>query len=265
MISGQKSVTDTNYRGLSVIDTCYSLLSGVSLNFYHRVDDVGVCLAILLTWVCEVFISGRIILSYAMAQIEVEGETLDVEVVSSEADVEYVLEIFYRTESGRAATDEIELDIEGRNDLTMAWIEQRLAVWKRDSDAESIVNFAIRSVDVARRGSNSGVLQTETPPKAEEMTDSTEQEVSHPSVSFTEGEKIVYYVDGPESAVYGYKSEAVVVEVPPIHRTYNPDIVDKVRVDIGTSEKLIPLNWVVGRSAEVDDVDQPRPSLTPNV
>lgn len=196
-----------------------------------------------------------------MAKITVDGGTLSVEVVAADAEARFNMFATFQDPAGRQQHERWELDIESRGDLTVEWIEQTLTDWAdgRD-DVAAIQGFEIQKIDPARRGT---AADSESSPVEEQVTrvpPSMEATVPKSDVSVGPGDLIAYYVDGPDSAVYGHTTEAVVEDVPPIRKQNRDPVHGKVKINTGRDTKLIPVEWVAGPADEVD-VDHPNEDL----
>ncbi|AQL44762.1 hypothetical protein BV210_18610 (plasmid) [Halorientalis sp. IM1011] len=192
-----------------------------------------------------------------MATISVDDETLSVEVVAAETDCNYYIRVEYDDSTGSRQRTEWQLEVDSRSELTVDRIEQILTEWtsSRD-DVASLTSFSIQRVDIARRG-------TSTTDEASSGT--ADNQPIDPATAtsrfpYSPGDRIAYYVDGPDSTVYGYTTEAVVTELPPIQKQNREPIRGKVEIDTGADTKVIPDDWIVGPAADVT-VDKPNDRL----
>lgn len=71
---------------------------------------------------------------------------------------------------------------------------------------------SVQCVDLARRGSSDETEGTSNAPGHDQPINPEEVVRDLP---YSSGDRIAYCVDGPESTVYGYATEAIVTELPP--------------------------------------------------
>ena len=192
-----------------------------------------------------------------MATISVDDETLSVEVVAAETDCNYYIRVEYDDPTGLRQRTEWQLEVDSRSELTVDRIEQILTEWtsSRD-DVASLVSFSIQQVDIARRGAST----TDEASSGTADDQPIDPATATSEVQYSRGDRIAYYVDGPDSTVYGYTTEAVVTELPPIQKQQREPIRGKVEIDTGPDTKLIPTDWISGLAADVT-VDQPNENL----
>ncbi|MFB6165277.1 MAG: hypothetical protein ABEJ31_08980 [Haloarculaceae archaeon] len=193
-----------------------------------------------------------------MAEITVGDRTLDVEVVAAGEAEQYYLAVTFRDRDGDRRTAECELDVEGRSDLTTDRLEAVLTDWRRDrDDVAAVEGFVVRAVAVARRGA-----AADAPTRPGATAGLSRVPAGRDRVPYAPGERVVYHVDGPDSDIYGYTTEAVVTAVPPIHKQHREPIRGKVEIDTGADSRLIPTGWIVGPADAADvAVDRPNEDL----
>lgn len=192
-----------------------------------------------------------------MATISVDDETLSVEVLAAETDCNYYIRVVYDDPTGSRQRTEWQLEVDNRSELTVDRIEQILTDWKSSrDDVASLASFSIQQVDIARRGTSTTAEASSE--RADDQPIDTATATSE--FPYSPGDRIAYYVDGPDSTVYGYSTEAVVTELPPIQKQNREPIRGKVEIDTRPDTKLIPADWVVGLAADVT-VDKPNDRL----
>ena len=185
----------------------------------------------------------------SMAEITVGDDTLDVDIIAADTESQFYIRVEYEDPAGERRRNEWQLDVDKRSELTVDWIEQTLSQWsERRDDVASLGSFLIQRVDVARRGANIDT-DSATSPTDDQPIDPATATSDFP---YAQGDRIAYYVDGPDSTVYGYTTDAIVTELPPIHKQHREPIQGKVEIDTGIDTKLIPTDWVVGPAADVD-------------
>lgn len=193
----------------------------------------------------------------SMAAITVGDETLDVEIIAMDTDPQFYIRVEFQDTTGAHRRNEWQLDVDKRSDLTVDWIEQTLSEWTaRRDDVASLVSFSIQRVDVARRGANIDTDSATSPTDDQPIDPAT----ATSDLPYAKGDRVAYYVDGPDSAVYGYTTDAIVTELPPIHKQHREPLQGKVEIDTGVDTKLIPTDWVVGPAADVD-IDRPNEKI----
>lgn len=194
-----------------------------------------------------------------MAQLDVHGEILEVEMLNEQEGTKFYLEVQYLNPHGHTRSDRWALpdDIQ-RSDLTADWLEETLADWQRGrSDVVRVTEFTIEKIDMARNG-----FPVEG---AEGDLDGAESRATDRSLTingerFTVGDRVAYHVDGPESSVYGHTTEAVIRQLPPLDDKETAIRDERVKIYTGDDTKVIPTSWIIGLAADVE-IDNPRSEL----
>lgn len=186
-----------------------------------------------------------------MGEIATDERTFDVEDV--DGGEWYDLLVAYSDPEGNPRRRDCPIEVDDGEGLGADRIESVLADWRRErDDVDTIEGFSVRRVEPRYRGAPAGGDGT-TP-------DLSSGSPRHDAVS--EGDRIVYHVDGPDSGVYGYTTEAVVTDTPPIRKQHKEPIEGMVEVDTGTDAKLVPIDWIAGlASAPGIEPDRPNDDL----
>lgn len=196
-----------------------------------------------------------------MTQISIGDDNLDVEVVAEGTDSQFYIRVEFEDIDGNRRRNEWQLNVENRRGMTIEWIEEMLTEWKaRRDDVASLATFSIQKVDVARRGYRTDLKGAPTPPADPTDEESLLGQANTGEFKYSVGDRIAYYVDGPESTIYGYTTDAIVIDLPPIERRNKEPIQEKAEVDTGVNTKLIPTEWIVGPASEVD-IDRPNKKI----
>lgn len=185
----------------------------------------------------------------------------------ADAETRFVLRIEYERGS-TAGVDRIELDADSRMAVTEEVVVDAIQKW----DSESVREF-VRSFDVYERTEcRSGGPTEESRERwmigspgtdEDDGTSGGEVEAIENPVGFSAGDRVAYYVQGPESSVYGYVAEARVEKAPPWMKG-SPGradrIVNQAVLERGDDTKEIPLEWIIGTTDDDDvaaQVDRP--------
>lgn len=195
-----------------------------------------------------------------MGEFAIDDQTLSYEqIAQSDAQHRYLLEIsFRRAPSKQRETARQLLDIERRQDATQDRIETALREWFTDrSDSVVIESYEVLEQIDCRRGA---VVETdaergESNALSSPSSKNTERGVDASEIS--EDDRVAYYVQGPDSSVYGYISEGIVQKVPPWEegsQSRSQTVTEDALLDLGDRTKKIPLEWIIG-STDDPDVD----------
>ncbi|AQL42337.1 hypothetical protein BV210_06250 [Halorientalis sp. IM1011] len=198
-----------------------------------------------------------------MGKVSIAGSEFEIDVVSRGEQVTFRLVVEYETAGGDRSVERSTLAVDSRSDLTTDAVSAALTEWADGRDVAEVTGFAVVEEQLARRGG-------ETPDAGEEavLVDPDEQDAASGQATaeavgrssrYVEGDHLVYYEGGPDSTVYGYTTEGIVAEAPPIEHQHRENEPDKIRLDVGERTKLVPLEWVVGHVEAVDEpIDNPR-------
>ncbi|WP_424016563.1 hypothetical protein ACOZ4N_11720 [Halorientalis pallida] len=198
-----------------------------------------------------------------MGKVSIAGSEFEIGVVSRGEQVTFRLVVEYETAGGDRFVERSTLAAESRSELTTDAVSAALTEWADERDIAEVVGFTVVEEQLARRGG-------ERPDAGDEalLVDPSDRDVSteQPSAEavarasrYVEGDHLLYYEGGQDSTVYGYTTEGIVAEAPPIEHQHRENEPDKIRLDVGKRTKLVPLEWVIGHADEVDDpIDKPR-------
>ena len=187
-----------------------------------------------------------------MGEFAIGDQTLSYEqIAQSDAQHRYLLEISFRpSPSKQRETERKQLEIERRQEATQDRIETALHEWFTDrSDSVVIESYEVLEQIDCRRG---GLVETDAERGVSDAPISSSTKSTEPGVDssdISEGDRVAYYVQGPDSSVYGYISEGIVEEVPPWEegsQSRSHTITDEALLDLGDRTKKIPLEWIIG-------------------
>jgi hypothetical protein len=195
-----------------------------------------------------------------MEKVSVVGDEFEVDVVSRGEQVAFRLVIEYETVTGERVVERSTLSAESRSGVTADEISASLDEWAAERDVGTVVGFAVVEERLARRAG-----EFEAPREEARLVDPSERAAGRASEAtartsrYVEGDHLIYYEGGPDSTVYGYATEGIVAEAPPIEHQHRENESDKIRLDVGDRTKLVPLSWVIGHAGEVEEpIDKPR-------
>jgi hypothetical protein len=198
-----------------------------------------------------------------MGKVSIAGSEFDVEVVSRDEQVRFRLLVEYETPGGDRFVGRSTLAAESRSDLTTDAVSAALAEWADEREVASVTGFSVVEEQLARRGGEEPDAGDEAllvdPSERDTASGGGTEEAVVRSSRYVEGDHLLYYEGGPDSTVYGYTTEGIVVDAPPIEHQHRENEPDKIRLDVGKRIKLVPLSWVIGHADETDEpVDKPR-------
>jgi len=158
--------------------------------------------------------------------------------------------VAYSDHEGNPRRRNCPLEVDDGEELGPDRIRAALAEWRRErDDVDAIQGFSVRRVDPEYRGAVAGDGGA-----APDLTGGSPRQDP-----VSEGDRIIYHVDGPGSGVYGYTTEAVVTDTPPIRKQHKDPIEGMVEIDTGTDAKLIPIDWIAGL-ASAPGIEPDRPN-----
>lgn len=198
-----------------------------------------------------------------MGKVSIAGSKFSIEVVSRGEQVTFRLVVEYETPGGDRLVGQSTLPVESRSEVTTDTLSAALTEWADGRDVATVTGFSVVEEQVARRGGEVPEAGDETllvePSERDVASGQTTRKATARASRYVEGDHLLYYEGGPESAVYGYTTEGVVTEAPPIEHQHRENEPDKIRLNVGERTKLVPLAWVIGHADEADEpVDKPR-------
>ncbi len=198
-----------------------------------------------------------------MGKVSIAGSEFKLEVVSRDEQVTFRLVIEYETPTGNRFVEQSTLAAESRSDLTADAVSAALAEWADEREVSVVTGFSVVETQLARRGGEApdagGEALLVDPSERDTTSGGGTAEAVARSSRYVEGDHLRYYEGGPDSSVYGYTTEGVVVEAPPIEHQHRENEPGKIRLDVGERTKLVPLSWVIGHADEADEpLDKPR-------
>jgi len=195
-----------------------------------------------------------------MGEFAIGDQTLSYEqIAQSDAQHRYLLEITFRpSPSKQRETERKQLDTERRQGATRDRIETALREWFTDrSDSVVIESYEVLEQIGCRRGA---LVETDAERGESDASSSSSTKNTEPGVDasvISEGDRVAYYVQGPDSSVYGYISEGIIERVPPWEEgppSRSHTVTEEVLLDLGDRTKKIPLEWIIG-STDDPDID----------
>ena len=198
-----------------------------------------------------------------MGKVSIAGREFEIGVVSRGEQVTFRLVVEYETDGGDRFVEQSTLAVESRSELTTDAVSAALTEWAAERAVAEVVGFSVVEEQVARRGGETpdagdGALLVD-PSDRETTADQTTEEAVARASRYVEGDHLLYYEGGQDSTVYGYTTEGIVTEAPPIEHQHRENEPDKIRLDVGKRTKLVPLEWVIGHADEADEpIDKPR-------
>ncbi|SDF91106.1 hypothetical protein [Halorientalis regularis] len=198
-----------------------------------------------------------------MGKVSIAGSEFEVGVVSRGEQVTFRLVVEYETAGGDRVVERSTLAVDSRSELTTDAVSAALTEWADERDVAEVVGFAVVEEQPARRGGeppNVGEAALLVDPSDRDtMSEQATEEAVARSSWYVEGDHLLYHEGGPDSTVYGYTTEGIVAEAPPIEHQHRENEPDKIRLDVGKRTKLVPLEWVIGHADETDEpIDKPR-------
>lgn len=182
------------------------------------------------------------------------------QVSRDDAETSFVVLIEYERGSS-AGVDRVELDVDSRMEVTEDVVAETIREWHSDSGREFVRSFEVYERIECRHGGPTEETRErwliDSPGTAEDDGDGSSQEAGEleSPVGFSAGDRVAYYVQGPESAVYGHVAEARVEKAPPWMKG-SPGranrIVDGAVLERGGDTKDIPVEWIIGRTDDED-------------
>jgi len=198
-----------------------------------------------------------------MGKVSIAGSEFEIDAVSRGERVTFRLVVEYETAGGDRFVERSTLAADSRSDLTTDAVSAALTEWADSRDVADVTGFAVVEEQLACRAGETPDAGDEAllvdPDERDATSERAVEEAVGRSSRYVEGDHLVYYEGGPDSTVYGYTTEGIVAEAPPIEHQHREDEPDRIRLDVGERAKLVPLEWVIGHADEVDDpVDNPR-------
>ncbi|RXK46352.1 hypothetical protein [Halorientalis pallida] len=198
-----------------------------------------------------------------MGKVSITGSEFEIEVVSRGEQVTFRLVVEYETDGRHRFVERMPLSAESRSEVTTNAVSAALTEWAAERDVADVVGFTVVEEQVARRGGETPDAKDQAllvdPSDRETTSEQTSEEAVARSSRYVEGDHLLYYEGGQDSTVYGYTTEGIVAEAPPIEHQHRENEPDKIRLDVGKRTKLVPLEWVIGHAGEADEpIDKPR-------
>ncbi|MFB6084875.1 MAG: hypothetical protein ABEJ94_11600 [Halorientalis sp.] len=195
-----------------------------------------------------------------MSRVSIAGREFDVDVVSRDEHVTFRLVVEYETGDGKRLVERSTLAVDSRSELTTDAVSAALTEWADGRDVATVVGFTVVEERLARRaGEFEGAGDALLVDPKESTADQSSERVVAGASRYAEGDHLLYHEGGPDSAVYGYTTEGIVAEAPPIEHQHRENEPDRIRLDVGERTKLVPVEWVIGHVDEVDEpIDKPR-------
>ena len=198
-----------------------------------------------------------------MGTFSVEDQVLECEQVSrASAEPSFVLRIEYERGSD-VNVDRVELDVDSRMEVTENVTAKALDEWHSSAGPAFVRSFDVYERIECRHGGPTDetrekwMIDASKGPDSGGRTEfSEDDEVAVVPIGFSVGDLVAYYVQGPDSSVYGYVAEARVEKTPPWTRGTpgrGERVVDSALLDRGGRSREIPLEWIIGKT-EADDI-----------
>lgn len=183
-----------------------------------------------------------------------EQDLICEQVARDDAETRFVLRIEYERGSS-AGVDRVGLDVDSRMGVTEAVVTEAIREWRSDSGRKFVRSFEVYERIDCRRGGPTEETREQwqigeagTPNESRTSSRNAKPELDEP-VGFSAGDRVAYYVQGPDSTVYGYVAEARVEKAPPWTKGApgrEEWFVDSAILERSGDTKEIPLEWIIG-------------------